>query len=769
MLCGISVVNCMEGRPAIRVGRMTEQADRDPDPRAVPVSGASTVEEGLSALISKVLVDEEARRDDPRDGVDVLPDDLMPGARAERVTMREALRSGGRTTIAILTALLIFEEFDRVAIQVLGPDIQKTLNISDTVLAGLASFGGVILVLCTLPFAGLADRFSRTKTLGLATFVWSAFVALTGAVVNPFQMAIARGGAGLGASANIPVSPSLISDAYPMGARTRMLAMEGLGRPIGQVIGPFAAGGLAAWFGGSEGWRGTLVCFAIPPAILGLLLLRVKEPRRGRNEQLVVLGVEEDTADPPVRVSAAFARLRKVRSFYFLVVGIGVLGFALVAVPTLMGLMFQDDKRYGYGAFTRGWIISLSWAGSLLSIPFAGYFGEKVFRKNPAAALRRSGQMIIGYGFFLVLGLRFGNPVPLVICWMIANAFQGAAFTAIRPSIAAVVPYKMRAQAFAMVGVYIFLMGGFFGGLLGGAFSDAWGQRTALTIVVPPAALIGGLLIMFGSRYIKADISLAVMELKEEQEERQRMAEHPEHIPVLQARNLDVSYGPLQVLFGVEIEVRRGEVLALLGTNGAGKSTLLKALGGLVMPDRGVVRMNGRTITFLAPELRAAMGVVQVPGGEALFTSMTVRENLEIWSRLIEDPEKRRESVERVYRVFPLVKDRLDQRAGLLSGGQQQMLALSKAILLEPEVLLIDELSLGLAPVVVQELLEVVERLKADGLTMIIVEQSVNVALSIADRAIFMERGQVRFQGPAKDLLQRDDLLRAVFLSGTGA
>ena len=171
MLCGISVVNCMEGRPAIRVGRMTEQADRDPDPRAVPVSGASTVEEGLSALISKVLVDEEARRDDPRDGVDVLPDDLMPGARAERVTMREALRSGGRTTIAILTALLIFEEFDRVAIQVLGPDIQKTLNISDTVLAGLASFGGVILVLCTLPFAGLADRFSRTKTLGLATFV----------------------------------------------------------------------------------------------------------------------------------------------------------------------------------------------------------------------------------------------------------------------------------------------------------------------------------------------------------------------------------------------------------------------------------------------------------------------------------------------------------------------------------------------------------------------------------------------------------------------
>jgi ABC-type branched-subunit amino acid transport system ATPase component len=723
----------------------------------------------INALVAKVLADEEVRRSNAVDSQDLLPDDLLPGARAEHVTVREAVREGGLATIVILTALLVFEEFDRVAIQVLGPDIQKTLKISDTVLAGLASLGGVVLVLCTLPFAGLADRFSRTKTLGLATFIWSAFVALTGAVVNPFQMAITRGGAGLGASANIPLSPSLISDAYPLGARTRMLAAEGLGRPIGQVIGPFAAGGLAAWFGGAEGWRGTLICFAILPAFLGLLLMRVQEPTRGRNEQRVILGTETNVTDPPVRVSAAFARLRKVRSFYFLVVGIGVLGFALVAVPTLMGLMFKDDSRYGYGAFTRGWIISLSWAASLVSIPFAGYFGEKLFRKDPSAALRRSGVLIIGYGFFLVVGLRFHHPLPLVAFWMVANACQGAAFTTIRPAIAAVVPYKMRSQAFAMVGVYIFLMGGFFGGLLGGAFSDAWGQRTALSIVVPPAALLGGLLIMFGSRFIRSDISLAVSELKEEQEERKRMAEQPENTPVLQARNLDVSYGPLQVLFGVDIEVHRGEVLALLGTNGAGKSTLLKAIGGLVMPDRGVVRMNGRTITFLAPELRAAMGMVQVPGGEALFTSMTVRENLEVWSRLIEDPAKRQASMERVYRVFPLVEQRIDQRAGSLSGGQQQMLALSKAILLEPEILLIDELSLGLAPVVVQELLTVVERLKAEGLTMVIVEQSVNVALSIADRAIFMERGQVKFQGPAQELLERDDLLRAVFLSGSGA
>jgi ABC-type branched-subunit amino acid transport system ATPase component len=267
---------------------------------------------------------------------------------------------------------------------------------------------------------------------------------------------------------------------------------------------------------------------------------------------------------------------------------------------------------------------------------------------------------------------------------------------------------------------------------------------------------------------MRRDISLGVQELLEEQEERRRMADDPEHIPVLQVHKLDASYGPLQVLFGVDLEVQRGTVLAILGTNGAGKSTLLKAISGIIMPERGVVRFNGRTITLVAPEVRTKLGLVQVPGGEAIFPSMSVRENLEIWSRLIDDRAKRQEALDRVFRVFPVIEQRLSQRAGSMSGGQQQMLALSKALLLEPEILLIDELSLGLAPLVVQELLAVVERLKAEGQTMVIVEQSVNVALAVADRAIYMERGHVRFEGPASELLDHDELLRAVFLSGTG-
>ena len=163
------------------------------------------------------------------------------------------------------------------------------------------------------------------------------------------------------------------------------------------------------------------------------------------------------------------------------------------------------------------------------------------------------------------------------------------------------------------------------------------------------------------------------------------------------------------------------------------------------------------------------MGLVQIPGGEAVFPTMTVAENLAIWSRQIADVDKRRQKLREVDETFAVLRERADQKAGSLSGGQQQMLALAKAVMLEPELLCIDELSLGLAPVVVQDILQVVERLKAQGTTMVIVEQSVNVALSIADRAVFMERGQVKFEGPAKDLLERGDLLRAVFLSGAGA
>jgi ABC-type branched-subunit amino acid transport system ATPase component len=239
--------------------------------------------------------------------------------------------------------------------------------------------------------------------------------------------------------------------------------------------------------------------------------------------------------------------------------------------------------------------------------------------------------------------------------------------------------------------------------------------------------------------------------------------------PAIEVSGLDFSYGHVQVLFGVDLHVAPGEVLALLGTNGAGKSTLLRVVSGLERPSAGTVCHRGNDISDLAAVERVRRGIVQLPGGKAIFPSLSVMENLlaGAFTHLRDRPTLEARigaSLER----FPVLRERLDQPAGTLSGGEQQMLALAKALLVDPDVLCIDELSLGLAPVIVQQLLEIVEELREAGLTMVIVEQSLNVALAVADRAVFMEKGTVRFEGTARDLAERDDLARAVFLGSGG-
>jgi ABC-type branched-subunit amino acid transport system ATPase component len=236
---------------------------------------------------------------------------------------------------------------------------------------------------------------------------------------------------------------------------------------------------------------------------------------------------------------------------------------------------------------------------------------------------------------------------------------------------------------------------------------------------------------------------------------------------LLRVSNVEFSYGQLQVLFDVSLHVRSGEALALLGTNGAGKSTLLRVVAGLERPSAGSVTLAGRDITGRPAERIASAGLLLIPGGRSVFTDMTVAENLEMQALQIRSQRALvRERTELVLTTFPKLADRLSQPAGRLSGGEQQQLALAKALLLDAQVLCIDELSLGLAPVVVGELLEIVRRLHQAGVTLVIVEQSLNIAAQLCERAIFLEKGQVRFEGRTADLLEHDDIARAVFLGG---
>jgi ABC-type branched-subunit amino acid transport system ATPase component/ABC-type branched-subunit amino acid transport system permease subunit len=233
---------------------------------------------------------------------------------------------------------------------------------------------------------------------------------------------------------------------------------------------------------------------------------------------------------------------------------------------------------------------------------------------------------------------------------------------------------------------------------------------------------------------------------------------------------LDVAIGSVGVLRSVDFSVDAGEVVALLGTNGAGKSTLLRAAAGLLPPSAGRVWFDGRDVTADSPMARVRAGMVTLPGGRGVFPSLTVGENLHLagWTAR-DEPEALAEARRRVAELFPVLQRRLGTRAGDLSGGEQQMLAFAQALLCRPKLLLIDELSLGLAPTIVGELLDVVRQLVASGVAVVVVEQSVNVAAEIAKRAVFLERGRVRFRGPLYDLIERPDLMRSVFVGRAAA
>jgi ABC-type branched-subunit amino acid transport system ATPase component/ABC-type branched-subunit amino acid transport system permease subunit len=235
---------------------------------------------------------------------------------------------------------------------------------------------------------------------------------------------------------------------------------------------------------------------------------------------------------------------------------------------------------------------------------------------------------------------------------------------------------------------------------------------------------------------------------------------------LLDCRDVNVAYDGVQVLFGVDLEVSRGEIVALLGTNGAGKSTLLKAITGLIGPSGGTISFGGDDVTGADARSLARRGIALMPGGRGVFPTLTVDEHFTVARWLVSDPAEARASTEDAFARFPVLRERRRQLAGNLSGGEQQMLALSMALIAKPVLLLIDELALGLAPTIVERLLDAVRQINAQGTTVVIVEQSVNLALTVADRAYFLEKGEVRFSGATRELLDRADIMRSMFIAG---
>ncbi len=230
---------------------------------------------------------------------------------------------------------------------------------------------------------------------------------------------------------------------------------------------------------------------------------------------------------------------------------------------------------------------------------------------------------------------------------------------------------------------------------------------------------------------------------------------------MLEVQDLTAGYGDVQILWGVSLAVCPGCLTTIVGSNGAGKTTLLRSVMSLVRPASGRVFFEGRDVTRLSPHAKAERGLVLIPEGRQLFTDMTVLENLEMGATPQRARARRRRNLERVFTLFPRLKERMGQRAGTLSGGEQQMAAIARGIMAEPEVLMLDEPSLGLSPLLVQNLHAILRQLKDSGLSMLLVEQNVHLALAIADYAYVLSHGRIDLSGAAAEVRQMDRIRQA--------
>lgn len=237
---------------------------------------------------------------------------------------------------------------------------------------------------------------------------------------------------------------------------------------------------------------------------------------------------------------------------------------------------------------------------------------------------------------------------------------------------------------------------------------------------------------------------------------------------LLRLRDLSVSYGAVRAIIEVNLHLHAGEVVALLGANGAGKSTTLRAISGLVRPRAGAVLLEGRPLTGLSPTGVVERGVAHCPEGRRVFGGLSVMENLRLGASLRRDPPGVRQDLERMLDLFPILRERQKQSAGTLSGGEQQMLALARALMARPRVLLLDEPSLGVAPLLVRAIFGILRELKASGVSMLLVEQNARAALALADRAYVLRTGSVALSGTAESLRESDEVAQ-VYLGGGGA
>ncbi|MFZ6004773.1 MAG: MFS transporter [Actinomycetota bacterium] len=679
-----------------------------------------------------------------------------------RGRLRRAVGDEAALPLLILFGLNAVDELDRSAFAVLIPEIRDAFGLDNQGILGVIALVSAI-GLGLQPLIGfLGDRRSRVRIALAGAIGWGSFSLLTGFAPVVAVLLIARSGSAIGRLVNDPVHNSLLADYYPPDRRPAVYALHRAANSVGQMLGPLLGGLLAFWFS----WRVPFIVLAVPTLLLVLVTAALlREPVRGRFEREAtgsshLSGLEESAPS----LSEGYRICSEVRSVRRIWHSLPFVALAVVGLNSLTAIFYEEV--FGLNEAERGVIAAVVEPFQLIGIAVFIPLSLRLAAKHgPGIVLKIVAVTgTIGAGFLVALAL--APSVGVAIAANIATtSVIGAVVPGIYATLSLVLPPRARTLGYALGSLWV--LPGLVVLVIIGGVSDESGIRDGLLLLVP-VFLLGTYMLASAGQFVDEDIakvrasSVARLEVQ--------LARSEGRQKLLLVKDLDVAYDSVQVLFGVDFEIEQGEVVALLGTNGAGKSTLLRAISGLQPARAGAVIFDGEDITFAPPQEVAAQGVIQVPGGKGVFPGLSVAENLKIAGWLYQkDDAYVRDAIDRVTEMFPVLRERMDQPAGLLSGGEQQMVTLAQAFIARPRLLMIDELSLGLAPVVVEQLLGIVRAMKEQGTTLILVEQSVNVALTVAETAYFMEKGEIRFKGPTAELLDRPDILRSVFLEGAAA
>ena len=665
----------------------------------------------------------------------------------------------GLTPIVLMCGALLIANMAPLVFSLAGPQIAQDLNLNLAIIAGIFSISYTSGYVVSLFFGWLGDRVKRTWMLGAGLVVGGLMSIAQGRAVNTATYAPPAVANQVAGGVSLVPTYSLIADWYPRQFRGRAFALQSVATATSGIIG-FLALGLVLEH---VSWRVVVTVLSIPVILLGLAIFALKEPVRGYFERKE-MGLSEEAArreSPPQSFGEAWRTTFSVRTMRRLFLFDLLLGMG--AQPFNIYLSFFLADQYGLDVQARSLFLVPGLIVGLIGNFIGGGLMDAFSRRN-MGSITRLMSVYIGIGLAGLVGFALAPPLAVLVLFMTVFYFAISLTNAPLQTIyASVMPPAIRTQAtqvtaLAKIPGYIALY--FYAAIVS---SYGFPAMFASTL---PFVLLSVLVVASMGDTVEPDLRNNLIVSAAAEEARVRREEGRGKLLV--CRSVDVSYDGTQVLFGVDFDVDDGELIALLGTNGAGKSTLLRAIAGIQEASDGAVNFDGRDITHMPPHEIAKLGVVTMPGGKGVFPNLSVEENLLLGTWLLPGGREKGALAE-AYEIFPALARRKRSAAGLLSGGEQQMLGLAMAFMTRPKLLMIDELSLGLSPAAVAELLEKVREINRRGTTVIVVEQSVNVALTLARRAIFMEKGEVKFAGPTEDLLRRPDILRAVYVKGTTA